>query len=542
MVSTIISITANSSEAVKQIIPAINEDFARKADELKPQLYSWLEAPLSIIKFESDSKQFFNCKPIKTHSIAELRNISYGKGDSFILDFGSHRAGYFSIFLNTNGPSVDSPANLRFTFGQIPYDVTEGFYPSPSTISTSWLPDENVKRDYLPCKVEIERRHAFGYVKIEVLDTSPRYRIQFSNPTVKAVSAVSPKIFRTVKKLEVSQDLIELDRVSQVTLRDCMQEVFEDGPRRDRRLWMGDLRLQALTNYCTFKDFNLVKRCLYMFAAVAIEGKIPSCLFHLPQLAPGQEQDYIVDYAALFGSTVYDYAVASGDLATAKELWPTILGSMKIPLSHLNENRMFDSGSSPAWKFLDWSDGLHTSAGMHGVVLYSCKRINKLANLLLVPQPYLETVEKMTTAAAFFYDESLGVFVSGPERQVSWISQAWLALSGAMDNKILCQAILNAMADSNSIKPLTPYAYHHVAEGLARCGGEDKCLKLMREYWGGMVRAGAETFWECYDPEDSRKSPYNDCHTNSYCHAWSCTPSYLLREVLKDYLASSTNG
>lgn len=29
---------------------------------------------------------------------------------------------------------------------------------------------------------------------------------------------------------------------------DCMQSVFEDGPKRDRRLWLGDLRLQALAS------------------------------------------------------------------------------------------------------------------------------------------------------------------------------------------------------------------------------------------------------------------------------------------------------
>ena len=48
-----------------------------------------------------------------------------------------------------------------------------------------------------------------------------------------------------------TNDDAALDRVSQRTLRDCMQTVFEDGPKRDRRLWLGDLRLQALANYAT---------------------------------------------------------------------------------------------------------------------------------------------------------------------------------------------------------------------------------------------------------------------------------------------------
>ncbi len=106
-----------------------------------------------------------------------------------------------------------------------------------------------------------------------------------------------------------------------------------------------------------------------------------------------------------------------------------------------------------------------------------------------------------------------------------------------MDPQSCLKAITVAMADPKAMKPLTPYAYHHVAESLARNGGEEQCLNLMTEYLGGMVKAGADTFWEYFDPEDSRKSPYGDCHNNSYCHAWSCTPSYLLRGALKEFLA-----
>jgi hypothetical protein len=393
--------------------------------------------------------------------------------------------------------------------------------------------------DWLPTDVDMPRRYSFRYLKIEVIDTSPKYKVRFLDIKVRAVSAISPLVAAGVPKLEGNDgELIGIDRISQVTLRDCMQTVFEDGPRRDRRVWLGDLRLQALANYCTFKDYDLVKRCLYLFAALPREdGSLPACLFEKPKLSPAS--DYIVDYDALFGPTVYDYTVASGDLETAIELWPTILGSMKIALAHLDENGRFTSDAAAGWKFLDWSDGLETDAGMHGLVLFCCREINKLAILIRKPVPFAEIVSKMIAGATSFYDDSLGVFVSGPARQVSWSSQAWLGLAGAMDPQICLKAITTAMADPKAVKPLTPYAYHHVAESLARNGGDEQCLKLMREYWGGMVRAGADTFWECFDAEDSRRSPYGDCHNNSYCHAWSCTPSYLLRVVLKDFLAET---
>jgi hypothetical protein len=526
-----------ANQKVEKVLKTIaNESFAQKAEALKPKLHESIDHPLSVIEFQPDPAAFFKCKPVHTHKIDELSTLSYGKGDQVILDFGSHRVGYLSFHVGVEGVNVDAPARLRLTFGEIPYDVTESLHPCKTWISTSWLPDEIINVDWLPTDVDMPRRYSFRYLKIEVIDTSPKYKVRFLDIKVRAVSAVSLAVAAAVPKLEVDDsELVAIDRISQVTLRDCMQTVFEDGPRRDRRVWLGDLRLQALANYCTFKDYSLVKRCLYLFAALPREdGSLPACLFEKPKLSPAS--DYIVDYDALFGPTVYDYTVASGDLETAIELWPTILSSMKMALAHLDEKERFSSDAIAAWKFLDWSDGLETDAGMHGLVLFCCKEINQLATLISKPVPFADVVLKMTAAASSFYDTSLGVFVSGPNHQVSWSSQAWLGLADAMDPQTCLHAIITAMADPKAVKPLTPYAYHHVAKSLARSGGEEQCLKLMREYWGGMVQVGADTFWECFDAEDSRKSPYGDCHNNSYCHAWSCTPSYLLRVVLKDFL------
>ncbi len=44
-------------------------------------------------------------------------------------------------------------------------------------------------------------------------------------------------------------------------------------------------------------------------------------------------------------------------------------------------------------------------------------------------------------------------------------------------------------------------------------------------YWGGMLKHGADTFWQVYVPGDDRRSRYGSHLMNSYCHAWSCTPT-----------------
>ncbi|MGR8802286.1 sugar hydrolase, partial [Klebsiella variicola subsp. variicola] len=73
---------------------------------------------------------------------------------------------------------------------------------------------------------------------------SRKFRLQFDEIALETVtSAGSPQ-----PAVIADPQLKAIDGVAVRTLQNCMQEVFEDGPKRDRRLWLGDLRLQALVN------------------------------------------------------------------------------------------------------------------------------------------------------------------------------------------------------------------------------------------------------------------------------------------------------
>ena len=122
------------------------------------------------------------------------------------------------------------------------------------------------------------------------------------------------------------------------------------------------------------------------------------------------------------------------------------------------------------------------------------------------------------------------VFVSGKEHQISWISQAWMTLADVFDKEKSRMIMLDILENKEALGVLTPYAYHHVIEALLHVGEKEKALELMRTYWGGMIELGADTFWEAFDPEDPLASPYGNMQVNSFCHAWSCTPAWLLRE------------
>ncbi|KAL0934642.1 alpha-l-rhamnosidase [Colletotrichum truncatum] len=521
---------------VESVLPTKwNRNFEKVANDLCPKLHKWVRTPQRVINFAKDENEYFGLRAeLADPPIDQLPSKAWGKGDDFILDFGIHMVGYVSMRLESRGSHMDAPCRLRLTFGESPLDVTLGMDNVKTWISTSWLPDEVINIDMCPELVTLRRRYSFRFLRVEVIDTSPKYKVVFTDIKCECVSAIGQD--HPLEALHFNDNLLQkIDHVSISTLRDCMQTVFEDGPRRDRRLWSGDLRLQALANYATFKDFNLVKRCIFQFAAVAREDdSVPACIFEQPQLTPST--DYIVDYDALFAAIVNDYVTASGDTASGHALWPTVLGCVKRAITHLDTTTYaFDESKGEGWKFLDWQPGLEHSAGEHGVLLYSLKAANALAEVLGEEAPFLDLVARMTEAAKIFIS-SENVFISGPKAQVSYASASWLVLAEAFPKELARTALLNTLAHPDALKPLTPYLWHHVCDALATLGCYEKCIEIMTDYWGGMVRAGADTFWECYNPEDPRASPYGDVRNNSFCHAWSCTPTYLLRCKLKDFV------
>ncbi|KAF9878324.1 alpha-l-rhamnosidase [Colletotrichum karsti] len=523
-------------DMVESILPTRwNRNFEKLANDLCPTLHRWTRTPQRVVKFDKDGSQYFGVRATPAdYPIDQLSPKSWGKGDDFILDFGIHMVGYVSFRLESRGSHMDAPCRLRLTFGESPLDVTLGMDNVKTWISTSWLPDEIINIDMCPELVTLRRRYSFRFLRVEVIDTSPKFKVAFSEVQCECVSAISQG--HSLEALQFKDKLIQnIDHVSISTLRDCMQTVFEDGPRRDRRLWSGDLRLQALANYSTFKDFNLVKRCIFQFAAVVREDdSVPACIFEQPQLTPSS--DYIVDYDALFAAIVNDYVVASGDTSSGHALWPTVLGCVKRAITHLDpETHAFDEAKGEGWNFLDWQPGLEHSAGEHGVLLYCLKAANALSQVLGKEAPFVDLAAQMTQAAKVFISPD-NVFISGPKAQVSYASASWLVLAGAFPKDVAQRALLNTLAHPDALKPLTPYLWHHVCDALATVGLYEKCVEIMSDYWGGMVRAGADTFWECYNPEDPQASPYGDVRNNSFCHAWSCTPTYLLREKLKEFV------
>ena len=514
--------------AVSSTDPVLLARWRQQAQSLIPQLVETEQPPISLVRAVAAPDSPLRFRMEREAAAAELKKRELKRGDSVIVDFEGHRTGYLSFHLATEGRAPDAPVRLRLIFGEVPTDVAEPFHPYKGQLSEAWLPDETINVDYLPQSVRMPRRYAFRYVKIEVVDTSPEFRIRIEKLRAHAVTSA-----RAMPAPLARGDAMErrIDEVALATLRDCMQTTFEDGPRRDQRLWVGDLRLQALTNYHTFKQNDVVRRCLYLFAALPRpDGLVAACVFEKPE--PRYGGLHIVDYAALFNVSLADYVDATGDVATARDLWPVAKRQLEIIGKDIDaDGKYVDPGNM--WIFIDWSQPLHKHAAIQAVLIHTARATARLARKLGYTADAVDlekNLAKMKAAARReYWDARRRVFVSGPDKQVSWASQAWMAIAGVSTRAESAAALRNAIADAKAIRPVTPYLYHYVVEGLLAAGLRKEARAMLMDYWGGMVQAGADTFWEVYDPAQPLSSPYGDIHINSFCHAWSCTPSYFLR-------------
>lgn len=504
-----------------------NEAFEAKIKQIEIEKYYEKVLPKRIVA----------AMPASANELVEVvgydpdEGIRMDRKEQVIVDFGEHCVGRVSLAITSLGSPPDAPAKLRLSFGETPIEVIRSFDSYKGELSASWLQEELLTIDALPETLELKRRYAFRYLKIEVVDTSPKYQINLKLSCTTESSADKGKM----KRLETDDQLLqEIDRVSQKTLMQCMQDVFEDGPKRDRRLWLGDLRLQALANYATFGANDLVKKCLYLFAAqTTSEGQVSANVFIQPHLIP--DDTFLADYSLFFIDTLLDYYRETNDKQTLTDLYAAAVAQLRVLESSILPNGKIDVPQG-WWAFIDWNEPLDKQIAIQGIFIYSYKRLKELAAHIEDFQLVGELDEKILAleqyALATYYNEEKGLFVDPASGQIAIPSQTWMVLGGVGDADLRRNVLENLLSkdDAAIVGCNSPYMYHHYVEALLQEGFREEAVRIIKLYWGGMVENGADTFWEVYYPGDVTFSPYGDEMINSYCHAWSCTPCYLFRK------------
>ena len=315
----------------------------------------------------------------------------------------------------------------------------------------------------------------------------------------------------------------ELNRIFDVaahTFRLCSQVFFLDGIKRDRWIWSGDAYQSLLINRYLTADPEIERRTL-----VALRGNDPVTT-HI---------NTILDYSLLWVLSVYEHVQSYGDGDFVTALRPKLSSLLDLCLAQREEHG-FLVGREQDWVFIDWADfDREGPLCAEQMLLYRCCRVMAaLAEPEQAPRYQAEADRLLAQIDRCFWDEAQGAYVdsfTSGKRQVTRHANIFAVLFDVA-GEARKRRILETVLQNDAVPAITtPYFRFFELEALCRLGCLETVLGEIKAYWGGMLRLGAVTFWEEYDPKkplEQQYAMYGDPYGKSLCHAWAASPIYLL--------------
>ncbi len=315
----------------------------------------------------------------------------------------------------------------------------------------------------------------------------------------------------------------ELNRIFDVaahTFMLCSGAFFLDGIKRDKWIWGGDAYQSMLVNRYLTADCEIEKRTL-----IALRGGEPTTT-HV---------NTILDYSLLWILSMHVYYESYGDWDFIDAMWPKMESLMVLCLSQREEHG-FVIGRERDWVFIDWADfdrdGPLCAEQM--LLAEACRVMAELAPKGKAA-PYLEKRKKLLEQIeACYWDEEKGAYIdsfTSGKRHVTRHANIFAVLFDIADAHRK-QRIVHSVLHNPEVPAITtPYFRFFELDALCRMGCLDEVLSEIKRYWGGMLRMGAVTFWEEFDPRkplEEQYAMYGDPYGKSLCHAWAASPIYLL--------------
>ena len=321
----------------------------------------------------------------------------------------------------------------------------------------------------------------------------------------------------------------ELNRiwdVAQRTLELNTREFFIDGVKRDHWVWSGDAVQTYLMNYYTFFDSDTVKRTTW-----ALRGADPVDM-HI---------NTILDYSLYWFIGIRDYYQYTGDAAFVKSVYPRMTTLMDFVLARRNAHGMLE-GLPGDWVFVDWAD-MPKDGELAVIQLLFARSLEAMADCAALAHDDARAATYRQLAAdlktkimAAFWDPQRQLFVHGRKDGrtnplVTRHPNMFALMFGYLDDAQAGSVRRNVLTSDTVARITTPYMRFYELAALAESGQQRYVTGQIKDYWGGMLRAGATCFWEQYDPKvegAARWAMYGKPFGMSLCHAWGASPLYLL--------------
>ena len=321
----------------------------------------------------------------------------------------------------------------------------------------------------------------------------------------------------------------EINRIWDVaayTMDLTTREFFMDGIKRDRWTWSGDAIQSYLMNYYLRFDAECVKRTIRQ-----LRGKDPVTA-HV---------NTIMDYTFYWFKSIHDYYEYTGDVDFVREMWPRMVTLMDYVEGRLNSEGMAE-GQPDDWIFVDWVDfPMHKRGTLCFEQILLMKAMETMAicaKLLGINKSdyRVKAEELRNKIKQTFWSYEQKAYYHAIEdgtmnRQITKFPNMFAILYGLAYEEERREIMQSVMLNP-AIDPITtPYMRFYELETLLIDGRHEQVLKEMRDYWGGMLREGATSFWEKYVPSEKgtqHLAMYGRPYGKSLCHAWGASPVYLL--------------
>ena len=349
------------------------------------------------------------------------------------------------------------------------------------------------------------------------------------------------------------EELNSIWKVAAYTLDLTTREFFCDGIKRDRWVWSGDAIQSYLMNYYLHFDSECVKRTIRQ-----LRGKDPVTA-HV---------NTIMDYTFYWFKSISDYYQYTGDLGFVREMWPKMQTMMDYVLKRLNADGMAE-GKDDDWVFVDWTDfPMHKRGTLcfEQILLWkSLQTMAQCSDVLSVAGPVCcDSIATNATdygatnatdygaingtdydaLAATLHERTMTAFWS-PDRnaflhaledgglndQVTKFPNMFAIIYDFVPQDVKAAITKNVLLNPTVPAITTPYMRFYELEALCQMGHQATVLQEMKAYWGGMLREGATTFWEKYNPEEhgpQHLAMYGRPYGKSLCHAWGASPLYII--------------
>lgn len=305
----------------------------------------------------------------------------------------------------------------------------------------------------------------------------------------------------------------------------CAHEHFMDCPYYEQLMYVGDTRLEILTNYIMQEDHRLPSRCIDLFDFSRRDHGF------VAEHCPSRQNQLSTTFSLISCWLVHDYLMWRG----SKEwLQDRILGVR----SALDQCRIYLTtdgliGRMPGWPFMDWVPGWKhgnvptseeaSTAPINIMYYWTLRKAAELESTLNESEMASrynryadEIAEKILPA---FYDEKEGLFADDLNHEFySEHAQCLAILSGLVKGEKALHVFENMLAHKELART-TIYFSHYLFETMKQFDRGDLIVEKF-DFWKKLKAQGFKTAVE--QPEPSR----------SDCHAWGAHPMFHMHASL----------